>query len=1097
MLRRHLARSRATLLLDFTPPRVWMEALEARTLLSVDLTPDTELREGYFRFLGAGSVTEKYGPSSVWGNARGFSGAIASFWGDVPSVNRTYVRLQPSDAGEHAWADNWIPASILDVPGPTWEVHASISALFGFTDQPMVAEIAMVNDLSGDTYYFGHTYVFFSDRSMLTTPKTEFKGWVQRDMHRVQLGADDFFDRQDKFNAQYTVEVDWGDGSPVESHAAESGHSGYVYLDLDHPMHEGMTPRITVWNSDRSDSISGTVELEFPDLSAPPPPSQAEYQEQWAVQRGWTIRAAKFAAGERVNSVGELWTLNELPAGQEIPVTWDYDRDTKQTETAHLTPIGLKTNPDTGRVWHAYTIDIAPRAMKPGWYYPTIEVDTGDDFVETEQTGVWVSPSTLSYIYGLIGEPQIVPTVTLQEGTTENWDWMYFTDVGTRSIDDYRAWFTFADGTQAPAIIGETYPREEFTSFIIRPDFTLWSSDGVPLNAHEMKPEYYYTSAYEDFATTLHIEREGAVLDLPTTIRLGGGEWIGPNNSSPPDGLYLPRAIEPHLSPTAFRDRTVNLEIPVDVIDPNLLSQATVEIDWGNSTETKRITQRPDGTYLVIAAHTYASSGRYSVGVRVRLGEREISNSTTTVFVGDGQGMYLTVPPWDFRELASDVDWGREGLGVVGGEIFIFDDIATVPTATAVIDDGSPVRVTLVPVRSESWNVPVYRVVLQAYFASAGTRKLVLDVAHAKMQKRENLRIEVHRGAEEAFTQLEDGSRVPTNEYDYIELTDKTPLVPLWSDQLDAVRYSDIGFSALSTGRVNLRIPVVVNKHDVLAEVQTQIIWGDGATEFANIQPDASGGHFILASHYYAGGGRHLVEVKSTINGVPIEAAHRNITSSPKEGYLWRGDPDYTEIPSGVDFGAADLAFDLPLLQVFETNINIDDVKVSVVFDDGSPVNVYKEFYREYGEYFIYTNLEVYFTEPGARAYTMTIEWNGKRADLRGVVDAKPYSEEAADEAGGAYIWTPIGELIVNGWHGVSGHWYDTPRPLKPGAPVPEPIEPEEPYVDVVNDGESDWADEIALGISAGDEDVSYSSSDWGTSFFEDERDPEWLGVIG
>jgi hypothetical protein len=437
--------------------------------------------------------------------------------------------------------------------------------------------------------------------------------------------------------------------------------------------------------------------------------------------------------------------------------------------------------------------------------------------------------------------------------------------------------------------------------------------------------------------------------------------------------------------------------------------------------------------------------------------------------------------------------------------LFVFDDAGTVPTVAATIDDGSPLRVTLVPADDEVWNVPVYDVVVQAYFGSMGDRKLDLTFTHASQLVSSKMLIDVDWPPEEVITYAADGSRVLTYPEDYIELADKTPLIPLRVDQLDVVRFGDIGFTAAPSGRVRIKLPVTAKKPDMLSQLQTQIDWGDGVIAPALIQPDGKGGYVILADHYYANGGKHSVKLNSDLDGVQIESAQRTLRSSPKEGFVWHGNPNYDEIAAGIDYGAYDVAFDLPLLQVFDSGLNLSDVSITVVFDDGSPVNVYKEIYAEGGEWFIYSNLEVYFAKPGVRSYSMVVEWKGKRAEIHGRVNAKPYSAEGDDE--GAYILTDIGELLVTGNHGISGAWFDPARPLKPAAPASQPLVPvisvEVPSVKpvpvVTGEGQAEPGDaqpNSAWGIGFREDIFIDISEHWTAGFFNEDDEVAWLAVV-
>lgn len=322
--------------------------------------------------------------------------------------------------------------------------------------------------------------------------------------------------------------------------------------------------------------------------------------------------------------------------------------------------------------------------------------------------------------------------------------------------------------------------------------------------------------------------------------------------------------------------------------------------------------------------------------------------------------------------------------------------------------------------------------------------------------------------------------------------TAPNPLVSLNADEVDVVRFGQTTYRTNANGSVTLKVPVTVIHADVLAKIQTVIDWGDGSTELASLQSDGKGGYVILAEHRYASPGTHDVSVRAEINDVLIESATRSVKSFPEAGYLWRGNPDYTEITSGFDYGAADTAFDLPEL-IVPYNVDTDQIKVTLTFDDGSPVNLYWEYWSEDGETVIYSNFQVYFEEPGVRNYTLLVEWEGKQAELRGTVNARAYSLEWVKEVESGYVRGPDGFLLIPlGEHEITGGYHGRPRPLKPGAPLPEPIDPENPE-DAGTDDEADAFDGFGWGEAV--DDTWAEADDWSIDFFSEEDDEAWNEV--
>jgi hypothetical protein len=147
-----------------------MEMLEARTLLSAAVIP-ADVPPGYFRYWGAGSNPADRDPELAVPFLAGqgtFTGTLATFWGDAPEATRVYARLKTAGSASvddpysyYGGVDpRWQSSEIVDVPGPTFEVHADLK----LPAEPgrAASDIAFVNDAAANSSYVsdGPTIVF-------------------------------------------------------------------------------------------------------------------------------------------------------------------------------------------------------------------------------------------------------------------------------------------------------------------------------------------------------------------------------------------------------------------------------------------------------------------------------------------------------------------------------------------------------------------------------------------------------------------------------------------------------------------------------------------------------------------------------------------------------------------------------------------------------------------------------------------------------------------------------------------------------------------------------------------------------------------------
>ncbi len=600
--RRKASRTHASLLIDWTPPRVWIETLEARTLLSVNITPDTEVREGYFRWWGSGSIVDQNDGHTLWGNSKGYSGPIATFWGDVPDVTRVFVGVRPWPAWDEEQKPIWTRAAIVDVPGPTFEVHATLVAPADEIDEPLAADVVFVNDRSGQNIVKrSSASVLFSDKHFITISDTHSDLYVQRglnDTNRLILEVRQFFDRLVSRDTHYSVDIDWQDGSPAETHLVNGWYWGAFGVELEHALRAGTTPRVTVWDADRTESFSITPKVHLPYVpTTRPTPPHADGEED-TVPWKWMPGAA-FPDSEPVTSVGELWTKDEKTDDLKAIIGWDREYHDISDATT-LTPLGLKIDPDTGRIWHAYRIDIAPRKLLPGTYYPTIYVNEGGKSLGySSLISVNVAPSTLTYLSGFVVPPEDPMTLWLTEGLREPGPYygngVDLMDSGTHVSSDYRGWFEFTDGTRAPISVGEVFPVEGHSRFSVEADFALWSSSGKPVASLPWEEKFNYTGNYESFSAALHVERDGAAMDLPMEIRLGAGnDWLVANPANTLAALGLPAVapLQPE-HPTANDPPLADVPPvkPATPIDPALV---TGEVEAGpQDVESQTVSELP------------------------------------------------------------------------------------------------------------------------------------------------------------------------------------------------------------------------------------------------------------------------------------------------------------------------------------------------------------------------------------------------------------------------------------------------------------------------------------------------------------------------
>lgn len=1107
MVLRKGKRSRANLLIEWSPGRVWMEALEARALLSGIVSDDVEVRPGYFKEWGPGSYAGAKAMSlytnPLWVDGPRFNGAVMSLWGAAPEAQRVYVRVPGSyyDANDPKTpaANRWQIASIVDVPGPTFEVHANLLLPETEGSYRYNTKIALVNDYGDDSYVFsGPVLLSGTSRLVRTAYSQHMNSRFKADTNSYELRDIVFYDRKTE-RSEYRVTLDYQDGSSPLTFDVASSPDGTFHRNLSFTVPAGQLQtgehavHVTIATPDSGDLLEwdDRVFIYREEIT----PSEQPTRFEWF----WNVDSLYRPTSKPIDSLDAVYTNASLAAGMSFSITWADGTTSEATATPSDAPgidyelFGLK---------NAYTLHFPAHPIEPGYNMMTVRL-TGGGLDLSLDAGVIGLPEGMSH------RPDATHSYRTNESTRSDYSNIVFADDVGHDASEYTAWIELDDGSRVPAHLQPSWQNSFAQGWSIMPDAVFWSPTGKLADWNTPR-----------IPATWVVRRGEAELRFKADIQVEPSDWIEP--ADPHDLFHSEYGDSvPQLARIERRDfmrlssTTGQVRFPL-LIEPNVdVSKLTATMRWsledGHSTPAT-IVRNDDGTYAVEASYDLGQGWRYSHVDLLWRGE-PLNSMSMRVYVGEEpvftDNAYAW--PWDFY-LKPDFDWGRAGLALRGPCVYLIEPADGPVWAEASFDDGSPARLLIQPAEGNFDGIgAAYTTYLQAYLDTPGWRKLTLTV---------------HAGSHNYSTELDfvTPTYAQDNLYDgpitaeelkrhggivYLE-TDPNPLVSIGADEVDALRFGQSAFRTGSDGKVLFKVPATVMNEQLLAKVKIWIDWGDGSTELVSLIPDDESGYVILAEHRYAIAGKHDVNIRAEIGGVLIESTTRSVTSFPEAGYLWRGNPDYSEIASGIDYGAADTAFDLPKLIIPDHGLDTDQIKVTLTFDDGSPVNVYWECTSEEGEAFIYSNFQVYFDKPGARTYTLRVAWAGKQAELRGTVNAREYSLDWVKEVDSGYVRGPDGWLLIPlGEHEISGGWFGSIRALKPAEQPTEPASPQipsdvTPDSEPVNGVESDIDEEIGADVGFGwdigfRDDLTFNErvDARADRFFDEEEEAaDWLEVV-
>lgn len=648
---RKTTRTQARLLLDWAPPRVWMEALEARTLLSGLVSDGREVRPGYFTEWGPGSYAGdselNLYTNPLWVDQNRFKGAVMSLWGAAPDVQRVYVRVPGSysylaNDPKTPAANRWQIASIVDVPGPTFEIHADMLLPEMKEGEILRTKVALVNDYGGDSYSFNGPMLVHGD-GLVPFRNIPINRWpVSDDAYR--LSNIEFFDRQIDAT-QYKVTLDFGEGRIPKTYEVTSTPNGSTFRSLSlvvptHELQEGKFT-ITVTTEDGSNTLTGEEQLTLPWEKFVPPVDERLNQLGW----NWQLETLYQPVSRSIDKLDAVFVNTPLTPDTTFTITWSDGSVSQATVTPSDMPNGFH---ELYSLEYAYALHFPAHEIQPGMNSIVIRSNGGSSDLSIDAFVIGIPQGLWKTTYG-------INHFNAREGELYEYSPIQFTDEVGHDISEYTAWIELEDGTRHPAHLQPEWTNSFAQNWSVIPDVVFWSPWDRPFDQYSIKPL---------IPAIWVIQRDGEELRFDAPIHIEEGDWIEPADA---ESLYRGDYDSvPQLASVAWREATRLSETSGTVrfplhIEPNVnVSQLTASMRWDledDRSTPATIIRNADGTYAVEASYDLGQGWRYS-HVELQWRGQPLNSMSMRTYVGqetvftDNAYAY----PWDFY-LKPDFDW--------------------------------------------------------------------------------------------------------------------------------------------------------------------------------------------------------------------------------------------------------------------------------------------------------------------------------------------------------------------------------------------------------------------------------------------------------